>query len=160
MEDDVARHTTAIEEIRSDLASVEVGDDPALANEVRQIEGRVTSLENRPAAGSVDSVYLLGGEYLADNSMVTGINLLETDEFKPYPNPASTTLQVSYVLSQTVPNATLRIYDIRGARVEEVVLRARSGSETLNVSSYDPGLYFMQIFGDNSKSVTRKFVVE
>ena len=65
----------------------------------------------------VDSVYLLGGDYLADLNSVTSVeNQLEVEKLgNPYPNPASTTVSIDYVTAVPTINMFLGVYDNQGA---------------------------------------------
>ena len=87
----------------------------------------------------------------------SGVNVSEINEtssFNVYPNPASDFVKVSTDNSQ---QTTVRIYNILGMLVEEIEIN--SNETEINVSDYNPGIYFFSIQTENG-NVTKKIVVE
>ena len=87
----------------------------------------------------------------------SGVNVSEINEtssFNVYPNPAKDFVKVSTVNSQ---QTTVRTYNILGMLVEEIEIN--SNETEINVSDYNPGIYFFNIQTENG-NVTRKIVVE
>ena len=74
--------------------------------------------------------------------------------FNVYPNPAKDVVKVSTVNSQ---QSTVRIYNILGMLVEEIEINSKETE--INVSDYNPGVYFISIETENG-DVTKKIVVE
>ena len=87
----------------------------------------------------------------------SGVNVSEINEtssFNVYPNPASDFVKVSTDNSQ---QTTVRIYNVLGMLVEEIEIN--SNETEINVSDYNPGIYFFSIQTENG-NVTKKIVVE
>ena len=87
----------------------------------------------------------------------SGVNVSEINEtssFNVYPNPASDFVKVTTVNGQ---QSTVRIYNILGMLVEEIEIN--SNETEINVSDYNPGVYFFNIQTENG-NVTKKIVVE
>ena len=84
------------------------------------------------------------------------INVAETEDVNVmiYPNPASDVVKVTTVNGQ---QSTVRIYNILGMLVEEIEIN--SNETEINVSDYNPGVYFFNIQTENG-NVTKKIVVE
>ena len=71
-----------------------------------------------------------------------------------YPNPAKDVVRLSTDNGQ---QTTVRIYNILGMLIEEIEIN--SNETEINVSDYNPGIYFFNIQTENG-NVTRKIVVE
>ena len=71
-----------------------------------------------------------------------------------YPNPARDFVKVSTDNSQ---QSTVKVYNTLGMLVEEIEIN--SNETEINVSDYNPGIYFFNIQTENG-NVTRKIVVE
>ena len=71
-----------------------------------------------------------------------------------YPNPAKDVVRLSTDNGQ---QTTVRIYNILGMLIEEIEIN--SNETEINVSDYNPGIYFISIETENG-SVTKKIVVE
>ena len=84
------------------------------------------------------------------------INVAEKEDVNVmiYPNPASDVVKVTTVNGQ---QSTVRIYNILGMLVEEIEIN--SNETEINVSDYNPGIYFFNIQTENG-NVTKKIVVE
>ena len=81
----------------------------------------------------------------------SGVNVSEINEtssFNVYPNPASDFVKVSTDNSQ---QTTVRIYNVLGMLVEEIAIN--SNETEINVSDYNPGIYFFSIDGKTKKVV-------
>lgn len=109
----------------------------------------------------VDSVYLLGGDYLDDLNRVTSIeNQLEVERLgNPYPNPASETVSIDYVTEVPTTDMFLGVYDNRGQRIEQFEVRP-SHTITFNVSDWAPGVYVYMIWSSVGVSSTKRLIVE
>lgn len=86
---------------------------------------------------------------LVDQNLAVTAN--EKDEFIFYPNPAITNLTVK------APEATdLLLFDCNGRKLTSFSLS--SGENTLDISGFSKGIYFLQYQGEN-QTETRKLVV-
>ena len=83
-------------------------------------------------------------------------NVTETEDVNVmiYPNPAKDFVKVSTVNGQ---QSTVKVYNTLGMLVEEIEIN--SNETEINVSDYNPGIYFFSIQTENG-NVTRKIVVE
>ena len=87
----------------------------------------------------------------------SGVNVSEINEtssFNVYPNPASDFVKVTTVNGQ---QSTVKVYNTLGMLVEEIEIN--SNETEINVSDYNPGIYFFSIQTENG-NVTKKIVVE
>ena len=84
------------------------------------------------------------------------INVAEKEDVNVmiYPNPASDVVKVTTVNGQ---QSTVRIYNILGMLVEEIEIN--SNETEINVSDYNPGVYFFNIQSEEF-NVTKKIIVE
>ena len=111
----------------------------------------------------IDSVYLLGGDYLDDLNRVTSIeNELKVEKLSnPYPNPASEVVSIDYQTDVPTSNMFLGIYDSYGRRVEQFSVRsATSHTISFDVSDWSPGVYVYMIWSPVGVSTTKKLVVQ
>ena len=90
---------------------------------------------------------LTGNDVIAKTPVVLGQN---------YPNPAKnkTVINVEFTSSEAV----LRIYNVLGKLVQELVISSDSKRITLDVSDYQEGIYLYSIEADGQK-VTRRMTV-
>ena len=79
------------------------------------------------------------------NSLDAGVAL--------YPNPASNV--VNLVNRTNISLEKMMIYDINGKLVNQIDLRSMQGEKAVDVSSLAPGVYVVQIIGDNANTVKR-----
>jgi predicted lipoprotein len=70
------------------------------------------------------------------------------------PNPADNYVTVSV---GTVGNATMKVVDVLGNVVMTDVIT--DGTETINLSDFKNGVYFIQVESSESKLMTRKLIV-
>jgi hypothetical protein len=85
----------------------------------------------------------------------TGVaELALANSVKVFPNPASTT----FTVAMNATNATVEVMDITGKLIETAPVSL--GEARLNVSSYNNGVYFYQIKGENNTLIkSGKFTV-
>ena len=83
-------------------------------------------------------------------------NVTETEDVNVmiYPNPAKDVVKVTTVNGQ---QSTVKVYNTLGMLVEEIEIN--SNETEINVSDYNPGVYFFNIQTENG-NVTKKIVVE
>ncbi len=123
------------------------------------------------ASGNSDYIYIddvnLTGCTNGTSRVITEENLADIEEesidaieFNTlYPNPASTTLNIKFT-STIEKEATLTVFDVTGKLVHSSTLRVDAGvrEETLDVSQYGNGIYFLQLTTDEQR-IVKKFVV-
>ncbi len=79
---------------------------------------------------------------------------------KPYPNPASENITLSYKLPEGVYEATLNVYNTEGKIVRSLTVDRNFSDLKLNVSSYKAGTYIYNIVSNNIVTATSKFVIQ
>jgi len=77
-----------------------------------------------------------------------------------YPNPASSGVNFDYTMPAGTGKASIRVTNLLGTIIDEVVLDKTSGKANLNVSNLKNGIYFYSLIINNSARITRKFVVK
>lgn len=88
-----------------------------------------------------------------------GTDDFEISNLKLYPNPANDILNISADFN-SIENASLKMFDLLGKLVyENDTLFKFSSDATINVSSFSPGVYMLQLSKDG-KVDTRKVVVK
>ena len=89
-----------------------------------------------------------------------GIGVVETttseNTFNIYPNPAKDFVKVSIADGQ---HTTVKIYNTLGMLVETRLATSATNEIEINVSEYNPGIYFINI-SNEEYNVTKKIVVE
>jgi hypothetical protein len=75
----------------------------------------------------------------------------ETEQFRFYPNPASTELNIQYIIGDDTPgNITIDMYDMLGKKVMSSSLSTGENHATENVSGLSKGMYiYIVSSGDN-----------
>jgi hypothetical protein len=76
-----------------------------------------------------------------------------------FPNPASQSLKVAYVLPENINQATLHLIDNSGKQVEQFMVDSHTDHLMLDVSRYQSGAYHYFIEYGNSRTESKKLVV-
>jgi len=76
-----------------------------------------------------------------------------------FPNPASQSLKVAYVLPENINQATLHLIDNSGKQVEQFMVDNHTDHLMLDVSRYQSGVYHYFIEYGNTKTPAKKLVV-
>lgn len=77
-----------------------------------------------------------------------------------YPNPSNRIAQFDYELKNTRIKARISINSFIGNPVADYELDPSRKSLVINVSDFNPGVYFYTLFLDNKNIVTKKLVVK
>jgi hypothetical protein len=77
-----------------------------------------------------------------------------------YPNPASGKVNFDYKLPASVAKASIKVTNLLGTVIDDVILEKTEGKISLNVSNLKNGIYFYSLMINNSATITRKFVVK
>ena len=80
----------------------------------------------------------------------------DEQSFTVYPNPAKDVVRLSTDNSQ---QTTVRIYNVMGMLVGTRLATSETDEIEINVSDYNPGIYFFNI-SNEELNVTKKIVVE
>ena len=76
-----------------------------------------------------------------------------------FPNPASQSLKVAYILPENINQATLHLIDNSGKQVEQFMVDSHTDHLMLDVSLYQSGVYHYFIEYGNSRTPAKKLVV-
>jgi hypothetical protein len=106
-----------------------------------------------------DSVYVIV-EFNASPASVKENLAKSVKVSEAYPNPATESVNVDYVISTSVNKASIILMNMMGSKVKEVKLDNRSGKSRINVSDLMNGVYFYSLVADDQVVITRKFVVK
>ena len=93
---------------------------------------------------------------IVPNTLNTQENSLENN-ISVFPNPAQGQIQLAYAGSQALNSIT--ITDLLGKREQEVTLNEFTGTQTIDVSRLQTGLYFFTIAG-NQNTTTKRVVIK
>ena len=105
---------------------------------------------------SIDSVFLVGGQYAKDVVLAVD-KALNSETLQAYPNPASDAVTIS---SEASGNVELKIYDTLGKVMESVPLSGGPHDTVISVADYGSGVYLYMLIGENSRSSTKRFIVD
>ena len=83
--------------------------------------------------------------------------LEKNNDFKIYPQPASTFIVIEILEEQLVVNPNMVIYNILGAEVSSFIIK--ENKIKLNVEEWVEGVYYATMYLD-SNYITYKFLVE
>ncbi len=115
------------------------------------------TVENADAYCSVEVVALYENERESVGIIATqGLSVTENKEISIaiYPNPAKDFIRLSAINYQL---SVVKIYNVMGMLVDEIEIN--SNETEINVSDYNPGIYFFNIQTEKG-NVTKKIVVE
>lgn len=77
-----------------------------------------------------------------------------------YPNPASQTVNLDYQFTNEVNSAQLKIVNLLGAVVQELVIDPYGNQMTIDIANLDSGIYFYTLFINDDVYRTKKFIVQ
>ncbi len=80
-----------------------------------------------------------------------------TNTIRVYPNPANDYFFIQSPDGTTNSSAEIRIFDVTGRTIHQTTIE--NWNESINVSTYNSGTYFVQILTDTSKHTT-KLIIE
>jgi hypothetical protein len=78
---------------------------------------------------------------------------------KPYPNPASTQINIPYQLSSN-QKGSIEIFDLIGKSKGVYTLNSKSTIQTLLLEDYNNGIYFIQLKANGKVVGTEKIIVK
>ena len=85
------------------------------------------------------------------------VNQFENSDFVFYPNPTSDFVTVTLKTgSDTI--SSISVYDVVGKQIMNV--KANSISETIDLSSVNAGIYFVEVTTENNSKVVKKLIVK
>ena len=76
------------------------------------------------------------------------------------PNPVSDNLSVSITRNSTI-NGAIEIYNVKGQKVYSLQNQTVNGTQTfiIPVKHFSSGIYFVTVFIDNKKAITKKILI-
>lgn len=77
-----------------------------------------------------------------------------------YPNPSQRVAQLDYYILDKNSNARIAINSFIGNPVADYTLDPERNTLVINVSDFNPGVYFYTLFVDNKNIITKKLVVK
>ena len=92
--------------------------------------------------------------YVANVQEGVGIKKLENVNLKVYPNPATSTLNISVNENDLVEKVA--VYNVIGKQV--LSLNMNNNLKSLNVSDLDKGIYIVKLFYKSGQSFSQSFV--
>jgi hypothetical protein len=109
---------------------------------------------------NVRDVFTIESIYEVFNPSADGTNHKDISIGSVYPNPTSRQAQIDYVVKN--PNAVVKISinSFIGNPVAQYQLDPLQKNLVINVSDFNPGVYFYTLFVDNKNIVTKKLVVK
>lgn len=76
-----------------------------------------------------------------------------------FPNPASQSLKVAYILPENIKQATLHLIDNSGKQVEQFMVDSHTDHLMLDVSHYQSGVYYYFIEYRDTRTESKKLIV-
>ena len=77
------------------------------------------------------------------------------EQFKIYPNPSASSVMLNFEFDETWIGKTLSVVNLNGIEISRVVISSKT--QKLDVSSFKPGMYFIQGVNGNKK-IRKKLV--
>jgi uncharacterized repeat protein (TIGR01451 family) len=90
---------------------------------------------------------------------VLALDEFENGSFVFYPNPASDLVTIS-LKDSTNSISTIAVYDVLGKLILQKTATNASISDTLDLSSVNPGVYFIEVQTENNTKVVKKLLVK
>ncbi|WP_395043939.1 T9SS type A sorting domain-containing protein [Flavobacterium sp.] len=87
------------------------------------------------------------------------INEFENGDFVFYPNPTSDFVTISLKNNSDAINSVV-VYDVLGKLIMTVKPNSTAVSETIDLSSVNSGLYFIEVITENNLKVVKKLIVK
>ncbi|GGZ28424.1 hypothetical protein GCM10007049_21750 [Echinicola pacifica] len=77
-----------------------------------------------------------------------------------YPNPSNRVAQIDYSIKNPNANIKLLINSFIGNPIQEITLSPRQKTVLINVSDFNPGVYFYTLIVNGENIITKKLVVK
>lgn len=115
---------------------------------INGISGNSLSLRYQSYTSYGDEIYTVSNILVKSSSGNKAIETLEASEVLIYPNPVRATTTIA-----NAANSTINVYDINGRVV--LTKTISSESETIDLDGLAPGIYYGQVIGQTTLSVTK-----
>ena len=103
------------------------------------------------------NIYNLGGTFVNSSYISANKSDVLLDAF---PNPATDSIQLKYVLPENVKSARLNIIDLNGKAVKNYQIDGHTDYLSLQVNDLSSGVYLYFIEYDNLRSPSKKIVIQ
>jgi len=97
-------------------------------------------------------VYNAGTTAINENPVIV-------DFSNAYPNPATSVVNFNYEL-QSIGSAELIITDLLGSEISRSILQNEKSKLSIDVSAFNPGVYFYSLRVDGKQYFTRKLIIK
>lgn len=90
-------------------------------------------------------------------------NITNVNELNIFPNPANSTTTVYYSFSENEHGGSSRqivLLDATGRPLNSINLTENSGTYILDLKGYAPGIYFIELWQNNRRLLTRKLLMQ
>ncbi|MFC3879292.1 T9SS type A sorting domain-containing protein [Algoriphagus namhaensis] len=148
--------------IKINLAPGEIMTDMYLEFEMGIMETRgsfdlfFVNEKNIREAFVVEAKYDVKGPTLAEEGFThDAISITDV-----YPNPSQRIAQIDYEIKDQDVKARIAINSFIGNPIQSYTLDPERNTLLINVSDFNPGVYFYTLFVDNKNVVTKKLVVK
>lgn len=108
---------------------------------------------NQNFNSTTSKVYSLPGE-LFHNSVGKKES---TAKENPFPNPASTFINIPYHISEN--QGSLILFSTNGKEIANYTINGHENILTINTSQFIPGIYFYKTVTGNSQSIINNFII-
>ena len=124
-------------------------------NTIEQLESKTTEQENTIAQLQTEIAHLKSLHNDEDDTETSSGAML----YQNYPNPSNGATRIDYFLPETVSQASLMIYDLRGRILKNIPLNNRGeGSVEIAGSELENGQYLYTLLTDGSRVETKKML--
>ena len=130
-----------------------MGMIPLLVNALNEMQAEITYLQAELEGRDAPSVYGTGG---VDDAMAEITPRL----FQNSPNPFDAVTEIKYELPESVGNASIYIYDLKGTQVKRIDLQGRGmGTVTIEGSELGAGMYIYALIADGREIDTKRMIL-
>src|SRR6218665_2157133 len=110
------------------------------------------------AAGTTDTAYVT--IVYTCEALSAGVEESATGNmYSAYPNPASSGASIKYDMNEYASKGKIVIYDMLGKVAKEIVLSDKQGIVRVDVSEFNPGIYFYAFMVNDKAVSTKKLIV-
>lgn len=137
--------------------------DGALYNYINKTDENTYKLFSYGYDFSVSPEKVWTNIYNLPGTVVSAIFLNEKSPdvlLNAFPNPATQTLKVAYSLPENVTQGTLHLVDNAGRQVDQFVVDKHTDFLMLDISTFQSGVYHYFIEYGNTKTASKKLVVQ
>lgn len=92
--------------------------------------------------------------------LVYNKDVLAQNNFKLYPNPALEMVNMQWNGQTSTDDATCRIINAEGKVIKKMGIKPQQGFVSISLEGWQPGVYFIQIFADESNYLERFVVIK